>query len=166
MPNFVKYILLLTSALLIQKTFIWVIAISSYNITPDLVLIVLVYISLKEGKMWGITAGFISGFIIDLMSGTFLGLLALSYTIACFIVGNFKNAEERNLRSMNFILITGLAAMITNSLYFEIFFQSAASTMSVIEVMYKYIVTSSLYTMLISLFYLFKPRKKPLQNAY
>lgn len=160
MSGFVKYFLLLASAILIQKTFIWVVAISSYNITPDLVLLVLVYISLKEGKIWGMTSGFSAGLVIDLLAGTFLGLLSLAYTIACFITGNFKDDEEKNLKSLNFILITGLASLITNFLYFEIFFQSVASAMSGLEVVYKYILPSSLYTMLISMFYLFKPRKK------
>jgi len=166
MPGFIKYILLLTVALIIQKTFIWVVAVSSYNITPDLVLIVLVYITIREGKIYGILSGFFAGLIIDLLAGTFLGLLAISNTITFFIIGNFKDESEKNLKSINFILITGLASLITNFLYFEIFFQSAATSISMIEVIYKYILPSVFYTMLISVFYLFKPRSKSIQKAY
>jgi rod shape-determining protein MreD len=166
MPGFIKYILFLIIALIIQKTFIWVIAVTNYNITPDLVLIILVYISIKEGKLFGIIAGFSSGLIIDLLAGSFLGLLALSYTITCFIIGNFKDENEKYLRNINFILITGLASLITNFLYFEIFFQSAASSISIIEVVYRYILPSVLYTMLISVFYLFKPGTKSTQKVY
>lgn len=166
MPGFIKYILLLIIALIIQKTFIWVMAVSSNNITPDIVLLVLVYISIKEGKLWGITAGFFAGLIIDLLAGSFLGLLALSYTITCFVIGIFKDENEKYLKNINFILLTGLASLITNIFYFEIFFQSAASSISMVEVMYKYILPSVIYTMLISVFYLFKPRTKSTQKVY
>lgn len=136
---------------------------SSYNITPDLLLIALVYFSLKEGKIFGSISGFAVGFIIDLLSGSFLGLLALSYTITGFISGFFKKEDDRFLLGYRFLIIVFVFSLLCNLIYFTIYLQG--SGLLFLEIIYKYILTASAYTTLLSVVVLLIQGKKQLSGV-
>ncbi|MGL4982425.1 MAG: rod shape-determining protein MreD [Treponemataceae bacterium] len=57
---------------------------------PDLLLIVVLYISFRNGSIVGQTTGFITGFILDFFSAAPFGLNALLRTIIGFLAGFFK----------------------------------------------------------------------------
>ena len=78
MLEYLKYAGILIVLIIIQKTLIWLIAVTSYEITPDIVLIGLVYICIRSGKLTGTISGFLAGLIMDVISFSFLGLMALS----------------------------------------------------------------------------------------
>ena len=75
---------------------------------PDLVLILVVYISLMNGSTAGCTAGFISGLIMDFASAAPLGLNAMTKTIAGFAAGKFHTSF--NMQRFFIPIIAGLAA--------------------------------------------------------
>ena len=146
-----KYAGLLVVLIIIQKTLIWLIAVTSYEITPDIVLIGLVYISIREGKITGTVSGFAAGLLMDVLSFSFLGLMALSKCIAGFIGGYFnsENKVERYLKSYIFALIVFLCSLVNNLIYFTIYFQG--TTLTFPDIVLRYIVPSALYTAFISI---------------
>ena len=57
----------------------------------DLPLVVLVYVGLTRGPVFGAVFGFASGLLLDVYSPNLLGLEALLRTLLGFLVGNFRN---------------------------------------------------------------------------
>jgi len=160
---YIKYFVIIVVLILIQKTFIWLISLSSLNITPDLVIIAVVYIGIKEGKITGTVAGFIAGILIDFLSGSFLGLQALSYSITSFIAGHFKDENDKYLYKFYFLIIIFLCSIVSNLIYYAIFFQG--TSVSFTEIILKYVLTSSAYTTLISILYIFFPKRKKISEG-
>jgi rod shape-determining protein MreD len=156
--KYVKYVVLLVVFIILQKSLIWLLAISTYNISPDFVIIILIYISVKEGKLIGVTFGFFAGLLIDILGGTFIGLQALSYTIACFVAGFFKKEDEKFLKKQYFLLTVFTVSLVSNFVFYSIYFQGTDIKYPV--VLMRYVLTSSVYTMTVSLIYLLLPRRK------
>lgn len=162
--KYVKYFAILLALIIVQKTLIWLISLSSLNITPDLVLISVVYISVSEGKIFGSITGFIAGLTIDLISGSFLGLMALSYAVAGFVAGGFYSEGEKFLSKINFLIIIFICSIISNLIYYVIYFQGLS--LNFIEIFTKYILTTSTYTTIVSIVYIIFPGKKALKEGY
>ena len=162
--KYIKYLAIIVILILIQKTLIWLISLSSLNITPDLVLIAVVYISISEGKIFGSITGFIAGLTIDLISGSFLGLMALSYSITGFVAGVFFTEGDKNLSKINFLVIIFLCSIVSNLVYYVIYFQGLA--LNFFEIFSKYILTTSTYTTIVSIVYIIFPGKKALKEGY
>lgn len=59
-------------------------------VVPDLVLIVLIYVSFMNNAALGCTIGFISGFLLDFLSAAPIGLNAFTKTITGYIAGKFS----------------------------------------------------------------------------
>ena len=162
--KYIKYFAILVVLILLQKTFIWLISLSSLNITPDLVIIAVVFISISEGKVFGSITGFLAGLAIDLISGSFLGLMALSYSIAGFVAGGFYTEGDKFLYKFNFLIIVFLSSIISNFIFYIIYFQGLS--LNFIEIFSKYILTTSTYTAILSIVYIIFPRKKALKEGY
>ncbi len=97
--------------------------VSLRGITPDLLLIFIVYVAVKEGQMTALPWGFFLGLILDLTTGTVIGLSALSKTIAAFTAGYFfaENKIVMTLATYRFLLLVFLTAFVHNAVYFVIF---------------------------------------------
>ncbi|MFZ4591552.1 MAG: rod shape-determining protein MreD [Ignavibacteria bacterium] len=162
--SIIRNALLLIILILIQKSLVWFISLSQLNIAPDFVIIALVYIGVREGKISGAVYGFIAGLLLDILSGSFLGLLALSYTISAFIAGFFQTDNEKFLVRFNFIIVVFAISILSNFIYFGLFFQGTPILFA--KVMLLYIFPSSTYTTIISLVYTILPKKKGFDRSY
>lgn len=151
MLEYVKSFAALLVLVIIQKTLIWLIAVTSYQITPDIVLIGVVYIGIRNGKITGSASGFVSGLILDITSFSFLGLMALSKSAAGFISGYFNNENkvEKYLRTYQFVLIVFFCSLINNTIYYGLYFQGSVFTFA--DIFVKYIITTTIYTSLFSI---------------
>jgi len=146
--SYLKYIAVIVLLVAIQKTLIWLIAVSNYNIAPDLVLLAVIYVGIARGHIEGLILGFISGLMIDMLSGSFLGLSALCYTMAGFIAGYFCIKERESALNKYFLVgIVFLCALISNSIYFLIFYQG--SPISVFNIFLIYVLSTTTYTTLV-----------------
>ena len=65
-------------------------------VVPDLLLIFVLYISINRGSVEGETTGFASGFLLDFLSASPLGLNALVNTIIGFTTGCFYLTIKTN----------------------------------------------------------------------
>ncbi len=131
--------------IVLQVSFMWLIAISKYNITPDLVIILVIYLGYSRGHMAGMVSGFISGLILDILGGSFIGLSALTYSLAGFISGYFnRQASDKGSGKNSFIGIIFMCTLIGYTIFFLIYFQGSSITF--MEIFLKYIITTTFYT--------------------
>ncbi|NQT96715.1 MAG: rod shape-determining protein MreD [Candidatus Marinimicrobia bacterium] len=57
-------------------------------VRPDFILIYILYISVWEGRLWGIIVGFVLGLFMDFVGvATYFGLSSLSYSIFAYLAG-------------------------------------------------------------------------------
>jgi rod shape-determining protein MreD len=124
LKSFVVVVLLL----LLQTTFIPLISIA--GVVPDLLLIWLVVIALNRGQMETTFAGFLVGLLQDIAATKFLGLAALTKTVAGFVLGYFYNENmiENTLGSYRLVMLVLFAAFLHNLLYFFIFLLGGEQT--------------------------------------
>ena len=60
-------------------------------VVPDLLLLVVMYISVYNGSLSGETTGFVSGLLLDFLTAAPLGLNCLLRTLLGFFAGLFNN---------------------------------------------------------------------------
>ncbi|MFZ0390430.1 MAG: rod shape-determining protein MreD [Calditrichia bacterium] len=151
----IKYIFFFIIALLLQITLVKYVRI--FNWLPDLLLIVLVAYSLRKGANAGMTAGFLTGLIQDLLSTHFIGLSALAKTIAAFTAANM--AGKFSARTEYFLALI-VSALMHDLVYFLIYtlgenfsIQSLIFLYTIPNVMYTAIVGGVLYFVMENLIY-------------
>ncbi len=85
-------------------------------IAPDLIIILLVFFSIKNGRTYGSILGFVFGIIFDFISGGLIGSAAFAKTIAGFTAGYFKdeNEMETDLNTFKFVSIVFLCDIINS----------------------------------------------------
>ena len=134
--------------------------VSLEGITPDLLVIWIVYVAITEGQLHATVWGFGIGLCMDLISGDFLGLSALTKTLCGFVAGYFYNENKIQMTrgSYRFLLIVLFAAFLHNLLYFLVFTQG--TDISFWRVVFQLGLTTTLYTATMSLIPMFAFSKK------
>lgn len=158
--DYIKYGVSIILLILIQKTLVWLIAVTDYHITPDLVLIGIVFLGIKYGKIPGSIGGFIAGLLLDFFSFSFIGLSALSKATGGFISGFFNNENKfgKYTQTYIFILLVLLSSLFNNFLYFLLYYQGTSLGFSAI--LMRYIIPTALYTSLVSIPLIFYTRRR------
>ncbi len=149
MKNIFKYIFISTVIVIFKKTILSFFSIN--EIVPDIVTIWLVYVALKEGQMSSTTAGFFSGFLLDLIGGDFIGVSALSKTICGFVAGYFFDEFKRNeiFKTFRFTFVIFLSSVVNDIFFFVIYFYR--TNVDVTHIFLRYGITTTLYTTAVSL---------------
>lgn len=126
--------------------------ISVGGITPDLLLILCVWITLTEGRLAGLFAGFAVGLIFDIISMDVIGTNALAKTIAVFAAGLFyrEGTMEHKIGRFRFLGIVFLSSVIHNLVYF--FFYLRPSELDYMSFFMKYGIAMSSYTTVFAIF--------------
>ncbi|HKI77048.1 MAG TPA: rod shape-determining protein MreD [Ignavibacteriaceae bacterium] len=151
-------ILLFFPVLVIQITVIPLIAIN--GIIPDLIIILLVFYTMRNNQIYGTVLGFIFGFLFDLLTGTLLGSSMLAKTTSGFIAGYFSNENKREnyFKSYNFALIVLLCSVL-NSVIIS-FFSSVDVNTNLVAMIFQLGLLPGFYTSIISLIIIiFYPRR-------
>lgn len=125
------------------------------GITPNIMIILVVWIALKRGQFVGLFAGFAAGIIFDIITLDVIGTNALALTVTAFIAGFFhrEGKEELAVRSTKFLGILLLSAVVHNSIYF--FFYIRISELNFLNFFLKYGLAGALYTTVIGIFAMF-----------
>jgi len=147
--NYLKPLLFFIPLAIIQLVVIPLISI--YNITPNLILILIVYYTLKDGQIFGTILGFVLGFLLDLISGGLIGAYMFSFTISAFIAGYFysENKMDTNLASYFFLLILFISASINSFLFARI--SNSTSNISLLLLVIEEGLLPGIYTTLFGL---------------
>lgn len=132
------------------------------GITPDILTIWVVYLALKEGQLAATIWGFGIGLIFDIVSGSFIGLSALTKTISGFAAGYFYNENKTplTLGSYRFIVIVLIVSLIHNTIYFIVFTQG--SEIGLIGAIFRIGLATTFYTATLTLLPMFAFARKRL----
>lgn len=148
--KWIKYGGLFLLALLIESNFSKYYAIGNY--TPDLFVILVIYISLNEGKISGTISGFSIGLIQDfILSVGFLGLSSFSKSLSGFFVGFFTNS--RRARKYPGIMIPAIIGIMVSHLFSSVF-RSVGSEEGIISSVFRLSLPSAIYTFIVANFVL------------
>lgn len=130
------------------------------GITPDLLLILCVWISIREGRFAGTVAGFLIGLTLDIVSFDLVGINAFTKTIAGFVAGSFykEGKEMMILHGLKFLLIVFISSFIHNLIYF--FFYIKLSNLTFLSFFMKYGVAFSFYTTVFAVIPMLVKRKE------
>jgi rod shape-determining protein MreD len=121
MKRHAGYVVKAVVLLLLQASLVDMISLK--GISPDLLLIFIVYLAVREGQMYVLPWGFALGLILDFSTGTVIGLSALSKSAAAFTAGYFysENKITMTLSTYRFLLLVFFTAFVHNAIYFTIF---------------------------------------------
>ncbi len=119
--------------LLVQITLIPLIAIA--GVIPDLVLISLVYYSISRNQFYGTLLGAYYGFLIDLITGSLLGINTYIFSLIVFICALIDS-----------IIFSFFSAFDVQTNIFKLLFEQA--------------LLPSLYTAMVSIFFIFSPFRR------
>ena len=145
MPRLVKYIVIGVVILLAQLIIIdWI---RIQNIKPDLMMLFIMYLGYREGRITGMLMGFGFGLLQDLSTASvFIGLAALSKTVVGFGAGSLKG----KFTAVNPVVLYAVAALILITgqfIYFGIYY--AASSLPTAELFFRIILPASAYTVVL-----------------
>ena len=144
----IRHIFLLLLAFVLQTT--WIDFLEVYSLKPDLVLLVLVYIALREGPLAAICMGFGVGFIQDVYHPADLGLNALSKSLIGFVVGYGRSRIVADNIQVQIGLLFGALV------FHDLICYLGTSAISVIDVPYfwfRYGLGRAIYTALLGTFF-------------
>lgn len=118
-----RYAIVALAVLIVQLTFVPLISVSGF--TPDLLILCLVTMGIRRGRVETTVGGFLIGLLQDLATTQFFGLAALSKSIAGFVAGAFanENTAEQTLGSYRYPFTVLLISAIHNIPYYTIFYQ-------------------------------------------
>ncbi len=126
--DFIIIIILFILTAVAQLTAVPLISVS--GIYPDLLVLPIIFFTLKNGQIYGTTLGFLSGFIFDFISGGVLGSAMFAYTLVGFITGYFYDETQMpsEINSLTILLIIFISGSISS------FFYSALGTNQLNEI--------------------------------
>lgn len=130
------------------------------GITPDILMIWVVYIALTGGQMQGMIWGFCVGVLFDLVTGNFIGLSALTKTICGFLAGYFFNENKTalTLKSHRFVIIVLGVSIVHNAMYFVILTQG--TDIGFLRAIFQFGLATALYTSVLTLLPMFRFGRK------
>lgn len=154
----IYYSIALLIICVIQLSFFFLISIK--GVTPDLLILLTIWITLAEGRFFGLFAGFLIGLFFDFVSMNLIGVNGLTKTIVAFVAGFFyKEGEFSNIiRTNKFFVIVILSTLLHNILYYLILIDLTSSDLALNY--FKFTFGSTLYTFLASApFYFLRIRR-------
>lgn len=140
-------------------------------VVPDLVLLVVVYVSFMNSSVAGATVGFISGLLLDFLSASPVGLNAFTKTVTGFISGKFSGSF--NLDTIFLPALMGFSATILKAILtfiLSIFFGSnilvyrLSGSVFYLEILVNTICAPLVFSLLGLFTTLFVAQKRPLNE--
>lgn len=110
------------------------------GIKPDLPLIYLVILSLKEGRIVGVTSGFAIGLFQDLHAAGFLGLSCLTKSLVGFLAPYFPKGKGGVRFGTTLLICSFLHEFLYNFIY------SLGSDLSLFILVFRHAIFPSIYT--------------------
>ncbi len=160
MARALRYIFISILLIIVQTTLMKFLSVR--DIAPDILIVWIVYLAIREGQISATVAGFLIGVIVDLLAGQdgMLGLSALAKTVAGFVAGYFYNENKtvQTLGGYYLLIAVGIAALLHHTIYFIIFLQGTG--LDVTSIMLQYGLAATVYTTAIALLPMFAFARK------
>ncbi len=123
-----RFALLAVGLFLVQMTFVPLIPVAGF--TPDLLILWLIAVGIRRGRIEATMGGFLVGLLHDITATQFFGLAALSKSITGYVAGAFynENTAEQTLGSYRFVLTALLLSLVHNVVYYAVFYQGIADS--------------------------------------
>ncbi len=152
--EYLKYTVVYFLLLFAEKNLLKFISIR--NIVPDLILIFVVIISLKENKIKSTTVGFFAGLIQDIFATYFLGLSALTKTIVGFWGVFFQHPKKKY--NLSYYTIAFAILILIHDIIYTIIYNLGTHS-GFFRLMFQFILPRALYTLLFAViaYFIFKP---------
>jgi len=152
--QWIKYILIYILLLFIEKNLLQLISIK--DVTPDLILIFVIIISLKEKRSSATLIGFGAGLFQDLFTAGFFGLSAMTKSIIGFW-GTFFQQSRKKYNLTYFTVAVFVLVFIHEIIYRSIY--NLGSHISLFRLIFHYIIPRTLYTLSfgIIIYLIYKP---------
>jgi len=144
--NIFAYVIIIIICFLIQFTIVPLLSIR--DITPDLILIMVISFAFRMGQFWGVLVGCIAGLFWDIFGTEIIGLSSLSKTIAGFVAG-FLGREriERRLSVLTGLLF--ITTFIHDIVYYSIL--TIGTSASLWKILVRFVIPKTLYTVIIAI---------------
>jgi len=98
------YIIIIAFFIIFQSTFFYS-SIKINGVTADFLLIIIVSLSFFIGPLKGEIFGFVTGFIVDIISGGLIGLSSFTYTIVGYGSGYFGSSIYSNYYIISIFIV-------------------------------------------------------------
>lgn len=147
MLRILRNLLLIALALLIQASL--AARASIFGVTPDLVLLVLVYIGISGGRVDGVVFGFLAGLLQDTYAPGHMGTNALAKSIVGFVVGYGRGGVEAESYLVQGSIVFG-AVLLHDLVYFICY--SGRDLPGIFFMLLRYGVGAAFYTTILSIF--------------
>lgn len=157
--EYITSFLLFFPLLIIQITIVPLIAIN--GVVPDLLIILLVFYTLRLGQLEGTIIGFSYGLFYDLITGGLLGSSMLSKAITGFVVGYFFNENKKDiyLKSYVFPLVVLLGSTVDS--FILSFFTTIELNTNMLGLFVQQGLLPGIYTAILSIIVIiFYPRRR------
>ncbi len=151
------YLALAVAAIIVQKF------LDNYasvdGVSPQLILLVIVYISLREGQLFGMGSGFAIGLMNDLLATHFIGYTSFVGVMAGFVAGFFFKESDVELAAKNFSFawISAITLAITQLAALPII---ASGELNYFYVFLKFTLGTSVYTFVAAMIIVFVNGRK------
>ncbi len=138
--------LLILLAVLLQTS--WVNSFAIWDVRPDVVLLVVVFVGITRGQIAATVFGFASGFLLDVYDPESMGLNSLANSVVGFAVAHSRpGVVAEDFRVQAVILL--LAGLLHDLVYFAI--HSISDPMAVPGLLLRYGLGAAIYTSLVGL---------------
>jgi len=144
--KYVKYAMLFLLVYIVEANVIDIISIK--GITPDIILIYLIFVSLNESQTSATIIGFGAGLLHDVLSIGLLGLSALTKSISCFITSYFQQSKK-SYTVAKLAIIFFIISIIHDRIYQFIF--AMGTSQNIYKSLLSHSIPKALYTVIVAL---------------
>lgn len=150
----IKYSVIYLLLLFIENNLLHLISIK--NVTPDLILIFVIIISLRESKNKATAIGFLAGLIQDVFTTGFWGLSALTKSIVGFWGVFFQQPKKRY--NLSYFAVVVSVLVVIHEIIFGLIY-NLGTRIGFFQLLLEYMFPRAIYTGIIALitYMIFKP---------
>ena len=129
------------------------------SVAPQLVILFVIYLSLREGQLFGTVGGFAAGLVNDMLVTHFIGFTCFVGVFAGFISGFFYRESEVELaaKTLNYAWISAVTLFLTEIAALPIV---AAGELKYFYVFLKFTIGTTVYTSVFAMIIVFVNGKK------
>ena len=125
------------------------------EVSPDFLLIIIIFISIQKGRAWGVWSGFLAGLVLDLLGTGIVGLSSLTKSLSAYVSGSLVGERVERRFAVNIGLLCTVL-IIHDLIYFLIL--NIGISMGFLGIMFKHVVPTSIYTIsFVIILYLIRP---------